>query len=144
MGKPAILFFTEVVSFNLQKKKAIRIWLADLIQSEAYQLNHLNIIFCNDKYLHKINLQYLNHNTYTDIITFDNSNVKGVIECDIFISIERIKENAKILKVNFSEECHRVMAHGLLHLCGYKDKPLKAKQVMTAKEDYYLSLRSFL
>lgn len=143
-GKNAILFFTEDIKFTLQRKNAIRSWLHDLVQSERYQLNHLNFIFCSDKFLHKINLQYLNHDNYTDIITFDNSNSKGTVEGDIFISIQRVKENAKTLKINFSDELQRVMAHGVLHLCGYKDKTPKAKQAMTGKEDYYLSLRPFL
>ena len=86
-----------------------------------------------------MNLQYLHHNTFTDIITFDNSNAKGTVEGDIFISIERVKENAKALESNINNELHRVMTHGVLHLCGYKDKTPKAKHQMTRKEDYYLS-----
>ncbi len=144
MGKPDILFFSEDIKFTLQSKNTIRLWLNDLIVQEHYRLHHLNFIFCSDKYLHNINVQYLNHDDYTDVITFDNSNVEGSVEGDVFISIERIKENAKTLKNNFSNEIHRVMAHGVLHLCGYKDKSPKAKWAMTRKEDYYLSLRSFL
>ena len=122
----------------------MRTWLNGIIQQEGYKISYLNYIFCNDKYLHKINLQYLQHDFYTDIITFDNSNIKATIESDIFISIQRVKENAKTLKINFTDELHRIMAHGVLHLCGYKDKTPKAKLLMTAKEDYYLSLRPFL
>ena len=139
-----ILFFNEQLTFTLRDKSAVRFWLEAIIKTEVHKLNHINYIFCTDKYLHKINLKYLQHNTYTDIITFDNSTTKGTIEADMFISIQRVKENAKALKINFTDELHRVMAHGVLHLCGYKDKTPKAKQLMTSKEDYYLSLRPFL
>lgn len=139
-----ILFFAEKIRFAITKKRLIREWLYYIIESEGYKLSNLNFIFCTDNYLHKLNLQYLNHNTYTDIITFDNSNVEGTVEGDIFISIERVRENAKSLGINFSTELHRVIAHGVLHLCNYRDKTPKAKKEMTSKEDYYLSLRPFL
>ena len=137
------MFFTQSLTFTLRNKNAIRIWLLQLIATEKYQFHQVNFIFCNDKYLHKINLQYLKHNNYTDIITFDNSNTNRIVEGDIFISIQRVKENAKTFNIPFRNELLRVMAHGILHLCGYKDKTPKAKLVMTIKEDYYLSLRSF-
>ncbi len=139
-----ILFFNEKITFTLRDKIAVRTWLASILKTEGHKLNHINYIFCTDKYLHKINLQYLQHNTYTDIITFNNSNLKGTAEADIFISIQRVKENAKTLKINFTDELHRIMAHGILHLCGYQDKTPKHKLLMTGKEDYYLSLRPFL
>ncbi len=139
-----IQFFAEAIEFTLRDKNVARLWLSNLILVEGYQLQHINFIFCDDKYLHKINLKYLNHDNYTDIITFDNSTIKKTIESDIFISIQRIKENAKDLHIPFKNELYRVLCHGVLHLCGYKDKSARAKQRMTAKEDYYLSLLPFL
>ena len=142
--KTPVLFYSEHIRFELRNKNSIRQWLHNLIKTEGYTLGNISFIFCSDKYLHKINLQYLNHDDYTDIITFDNANAKGIVESDIFISIQRVKENAKALKIPFRDELHRVIAHGVLHLCGYKDKTPDAKRTMTTKEDYYLSLRPFL
>lgn len=139
----SIHYFNQSIVFIFRDKNAIRSWLLQLITKEGYQPGNINFIFCNDKYLNKINLQYLQHSDYTDIITFDNSTVKGTIESDIFISVQRVKANAKKLNVTFRDELHRVMAHGVLHLCGYKDKAPVDKRIMTAREDLYLSLRSF-
>jgi probable rRNA maturation factor len=101
----------------------------------------VNFIFCSDEYLHSINVQYLNHTTYTDIVTFDSSETKGLIEGDIFISVERIQENASKFNTSFDEELHRVIIHGVLHLIGYSDKGSTKKAQMKRKEDTYLSLR---
>jgi len=106
-------------------------------------LKELNYIFCSDAYLLQINQQYLNHDTYTDIITFDNSETEKVITGDIFISIERIRENAAKYNITEADELHRVIIHGALHLLGYKDKTAVTKQKMTEKEDFYLSRRGF-
>lgn len=140
MEKKAIYFFTEEVYYTLRDKNKIRRWILMSIKSENYRIINLNYIFCSDNYLHKTNLKYLNHDTYTDIITFDNSEVVKEISGDIFISIDRVKENSKNFKVNFKHELNRVMIHGILHLMGYKDKTKKEKELMKAKEDYYLSL----
>lgn len=104
-------------------------------------MGELNYIFCTDPYLHNINRRFLKHDTYTDIITFDNSTVQDFIEADIYISLDRVRENARKFNVTFDEELHRVMVHGLLHLAGYGDKSPSEKVLMKKKEDAYLSLR---
>lgn len=135
---PEINFFAEDTTFNPDKKTLLRKWIKGTIEDEGYQLAELNYIFCSDTYLIEINRQYLNHDTYTDIITFDNSEVEKEITGDIFISIERIRENAKKFKVPVADELHRVMIHGTLHLLGYKDKGTESKKLMTQMEDKYL------
>jgi len=139
MAKPPINFFPEDIKFNLKNKIQIRNWIKDTITEEGYELEELNFILCSDEYLLAINQQYLNHDTYTDVITFDNSEALKMILGDIFISIERIQENAKQFKGTVQHELCRVMIHGTLHLLGYKDKGKAAKTLMTEKEDFYLS-----
>ncbi|MCX3264374.1 rRNA maturation RNase YbeY [Pedobacter agri] len=141
---PAISFFTESVRYNLPQKLKVKKWIKATIEKEGFELQELNFIFCSDEYLLGINQQYLNHDTYTDIITFDNSDVEKQIVSDIFISIERVKENAKTFKINEFDEVCRIMIHGTLHLLGYKDKGKAAKTLMTQKEDEYLSYRSLV
>ena len=133
-----IHFFYET-AFQLEKEGNIRSWVLTTIEKETYIPGPLSFIFCDDEYLHKINLQYLNHDTYTDIITFDYSN-KRSLSGDIFISIERVKENAKGQEIPFDAELKRVIIHGVLHLAGYKDKNPEEKRLMREKEDFYLSL----
>ena len=120
---------------DIRKKKS---WLKELIKEQGFKLGELNYIFLDDEGLHKINLEYLNHNTYTDIITFDNSDEEDMIEGDIFVSIERITENANKFKVDFESELIRVMAHGVLHLCGYLDKKPAEVKLMREMEDKYI------
>jgi probable rRNA maturation factor len=141
---PAIKFFEEDIVFKLKNKTQLRQWLVDTITAEGYKLKELTYVFCSDAHLLQINQQYLDHDTYTDIITFDNSEKDGVIVGDIFISIERIRENALKFEVPETTELHRVMVHGALHLLGYKDKGYIYKKKMTQKEDFYLSKRSFI
>ena len=141
---PAISFFEEDINFKLKNKTLVRQWITDTIIAEGFKLKELNYIFCSDAYLLQINQQYLDHDTYTDIVTFDNSEEEGKIISDIFISIERIRENAAKFNVTETTELHRVIIHGALHLLGYKDKSPADKQKMTQKEDYYLSKRSFI
>jgi rRNA maturation RNase YbeY len=138
--KKAIYFFSEGVSFILRNKIKIRNWILNIILSENYIEGQINFIFCSDKYLNKANLKYLQHDTFTDIITFDTSEKQIEISGDIFISIERVRDNAKSYKVLFTNELHRVMIHGILHLIGYNDKTKEEKVIMRRKEDYYLSL----
>jgi rRNA maturation RNase YbeY len=140
---PLINFFEEDIHFKLKNKTGVKQWIKSTIETEGYNLKELNYIFCSDQYLLQINRQYLDHDTYTDIVTFDNSDKKGIIEGDIFISIDRIRENA--IKFNSGEvnELHRVIIHGALHLVGYQDKKPENKKLMTGKEDHYLSLRNF-
>ena len=135
-----ITFTSEEIDFTLKQKLKVRNWLTHIIKSYGFKLSALNFIFCNDDYLLKINIDYLNHNTLTDIITFDNSEEENTIEGDIFISIDRIRENASIFKVSFETELLRVLSHGTLHLLGFKDKNPKDKKEMTSKEDECLKL----
>jgi rRNA maturation RNase YbeY len=140
---PAIQFFEEDIPYKLKNKTAVRKWITEAIVNEGFKLAELTYVFCSDEYLLQINQQYLNHDTYTDIITFDNSEEHNTIAGDIFISIERIKENAAKFAVTETQELHRVIIHGALHLLGYKDKTVADKKKMTLKEDYYLSKRGF-
>ena len=132
-----IIFHSEDIDFSLSKPSITSNWICKSIESENKQLHHLNFIFCSDEYLHKINVEYLNHDTYTDVITFPYSEGE-IIEGDIFISIERIKENAKNFDVHFENELHRVIIHGVLHLLGYFDKTPDDRALMTQKENEYL------
>lgn len=140
MSKAPVNFFSENVKYTLKNKIQIRNWIKDTIIAEGYHLEELNFILCSDDYLLDINQQYLKHDTYTDVITFDNSEELKTIVGDIFISIERIQENAKEFKGTVQQELCRVMVHGTLHLLGYKDKGKVAKALMTQKEDQYLAL----
>ena len=125
--------------FSLENESHYSNWIKDVIFSEGKKLSEINYIFCNDDYLHNINLQFLNHDTYTDIITFDNC-VGNNLQSDIFISTERVAENAKKYDVSFSDELKRVIIHGILHLCGYKDKSDEEAQLMRAKEDEKINM----
>ncbi|WP_343530791.1 rRNA maturation RNase YbeY [Pedobacter sp.] len=138
---PKINFFTEDTSYDLKGKIAIRKWITETITNEGYTLNELNFIFCSDEYLLRVNQDFLQHDYYTDVITFDNSEELKMILGDIFISIDRVKDNAKQNKVSTHDELCRIMIHGTLHLLGYRDKTKKAKLEMTAKEDFYLNRR---
>ena len=140
MPHTAIHFFWEDISSNLKQKIRLRNWITDTVKEENKRLGELTFIFCSDAYLLSINQEYLNHNTYTDIITFNNSE-DDRITGDIFISLERVHENALRFKVSEQDELHRVMIHGTLHLLGYTDKGKVAKTLMTSKENYYLLKR---
>lgn len=133
-----INFFTEEIDFKLKSKKHLRSWIEATFVAENYVLKEVNYIFCSDAYLLKINQDYLQHDTYTDIITFDNSEKEKKIIGDIFISVERVSENAQTYQLTVLQELYRVMIHGALHLAGYKDKSAKDKKLMTEKENFYL------
>jgi len=135
---PKINFFTEDITYTLKRKTIIKKWIEATIIAEGYQLAELNFILCSDGYLLRINQDFLQHDDYTDVITFDNSEELKTIVGDIFISIERIKENAVNFKSTTLAELCRVIIHGTLHLLGYKDKTKAAKTLMTEKEDFYL------
>ena len=132
-----INFFYET-DFKLPDESALQNWIYDTITFESYVLNEINYIFCDDEYLHNINIQYLNHDTYTDIITFDNTVNKSILS-DIFISIDRVRENALTYNVDFTNELKRVIIHGVLHLCGYNDKTDSDATLMRNKEDFYIN-----
>lgn len=136
----SVHFFVEEVHFKVPNPRKTSSWIKEAIASENKELGELNFIFCSDEYLHKINHRYLNHNSFTDIITFDNSDRKGTIEGDIFISIDRVKENSIAFQTGFAQELNRVIIHGVLHLIGYSDKSAGQRSKMRNKEDAYLSL----
>jgi rRNA maturation RNase YbeY len=140
MNNSTILFFVEKTNFRIKNKIAVKSWLFDAIIQENKTLGYINIILCTDDYLHNLNQKYLSHDTLTDIITFD-FNEKELLVGEIFISIDRVKENAGIYGIKVVDELHRVIIHGVLHLCGYKDKSRKDKKLMTDKENYYLLKR---
>ena len=134
-------FFTEEFDFKLAHPRKTARWIENAVLKEKRKIKALNIIFCSDEYLSQINLQYLNHKTLTDIITFDQSENPVSLEGDVFISIPRVQDNAAKFNVTFDQELHRVIIHGVLHLLGYGDKSEAKKKVMRKKEDAYLSLR---
>ena len=138
----AIRFYAEDVPFQLANEPALSKWLKDIARAEGYTIDEINYIFCSDEYLLEINRTYLSHDYYTDIITFNNSDLPNKILSDIFISIDRVKENALDMSVTFEEELHRVMVHGLLHLMQYDDKTKEDQEAMRRKEDTCLSLLS--
>lgn len=136
-----ILFNSEEIDFSLNNEPSVSVWIEETITQEGKTLGDISYIFCDDKYLHNINLEYLQHDTYTDIITFDYTEM-DIISSDIFVSIERVKENAAQFSNSFENELHRVLIHGVLHLLGYKDKTTDEVEIMRAKEDFYLTLLS--
>lgn len=135
-----IRYFTEDIKFDLQGKLANNRWLRFVAEAEAKRIGDVNIIFCSDPYILDVNINYLGHDYYTDIITFDY--VEGdVLSGDLFISIDSVRENASFYGAGFPVELRRVMVHGILHLIGYDDHTPEEQAVMRSKEDYYLSLR---
>ena len=135
-----IFFFNEGTKFKLKEEEKTAAWINAIIEKAGSSTLGINYIFCSDQHLLGINEQYLSHDTLTDIITFDHSEEDG-IEADIFISTERVQENASALNKDFDDELHRVIIHGILHLLGYSDKTKEQKQEMREKEDACLSLR---
>ena len=132
-----IHFCTENITFSLKEKLKHKAWLNEVARQEGKRILELTYVFCSDDYLLQINQEYLNHDTLTDIVTFDNSEDPNKIEGDLFISIDRVKENGDALGTK-ETELGRVMVHGLLHLLGYKDKKKEDKVLMTEKEDFYI------
>jgi len=129
--------FNYVTDFVLVNEGILAEWINDCIKNEEHRLEEINYIFCDDEYLYKLNVEFLNHDTLTDIISFDYS-VGKIIQGDVFISVERVMENALDFSVPFLDELHRVMIHGVLHYCGYKDKTPKETVIMREKENFYL------
>ncbi|MFG6685328.1 rRNA maturation RNase YbeY [Mariniflexile sp. HNIBRBA6329] len=129
--------FNYETKFLLENEQRIGSWISDVIKAEGCVLEEVNYIFCDDEYLHKLNVEFLNHDTLTDIISFDYSVGKN-IQGDIFISVERVVDNAKDFNVAFHEELNRVIVHGVLHYCGYKDKLEADEKLMREKENHYL------
>ena len=140
---PSISFFfedTPEITLPIQK---LSDWLQFVSDSESHSIQELNYVFCSDEYLYQMNLKYLGHDYYTDVITFDNSEKEGIIEGDVFISVDRVSDNANDQGQTFLEEVRRICVHGLLHLLGYADKSSEEKALMTEKENAYLSLPQF-
>ena len=135
-----IRFFNEDVPYKLTRKKATRQWLKQQAEAEGYTVGDLNYIFCSDDYVLQVNRDYLQHDYYTDIITFDQSEEEDKIEGDIFISVDRVAENAQQIGVSAEQEMRRVLAHGMLHLCGYGDKTDEEAAQMRAKEEEWMNL----
>ena len=133
----AIYFFTEGIDFTLPHPTATTAWLRQVIQQERHVLAQLNMVFCSDQALHAYNLQYLQHDTLTDVLSFDYSDTPGTLEGDIYVSIERVKENALGLQQPWLQELHTVMVHGVLHLLGYDDHTAAEKARMRQKEAIY-------
>ncbi|WP_052596618.1 rRNA maturation RNase YbeY [Aureispira sp. CCB-QB1] len=133
-----LTFHSEGIDFELEDSTIIQTWLKQVIKNENWILANVAYIFCSDAYLYKMNVEHLQHDTYTDVITFQYN--EDFVEGDVFISVERTTENAGIFGVTPNRELHRVMVHGLLHLMGYKDKEPKDKALMTEKENQYLEL----
>lgn len=135
-----IEFFSADIEFELDDSVQIANWLQRLVKAENCGIDKLQYVFSSDDYILDINKQYLNHDYYTDIITFPLNASKAAIQSDIYISIDRVRDNAKTYDVQFDQELYRVIAHGLLHLCGYGDATEAEKNLMRQKEDYYLNL----
>lgn len=133
-----IRFFNEDVPYKLPQKQLTRQWLKQQVEREGFAVGDLNYIFCSDEHVLQVNRDYLQHDYYTDIITFDQSEEDDKIEGDIFVSVERVADNATQLGVSAEQEMRRVLAHGLLHLCGYGDKTDEEAAQMRAKEEEWL------
>lgn len=133
---PGFYFHFEDISVDFPPETAVSEWLESAAENEGKPIGEVSYIFCNDEYLHKINLEHLDHDDYTDVITFPYSDEK--IEGDVFISVDRVRENAGAVGATFHHELCRVMVHGLLHLVGHSDKTTELRAAMTEKEDFYL------
>jgi probable rRNA maturation factor len=129
----------EDIPFAIDEGEKVATWIKASIEAENKEMFGVSYIFCSDEYLHKINIEYLQHDDYTDVITFPYN--ENPITGDVFISVERLTENALLQKVSFKDELHRVMIHGALHLCGYSDKTPELRAAMTEKENFYLAKR---
>ena len=138
-SKSKVCFFFEKRDFQLADRNRLKTFIESVFKKEGIRLDSLNFIFVSDKRLLEINRQYLNHNYFTDIISFELSGAGQPVVGDIYISIDRVRENAADLGTSFKEELHRVIFHGVLHLCGYGDKSSRDIKEMRSREDYYLS-----
>jgi probable rRNA maturation factor len=140
-SKSKVYFFFDKVVVSLENRRLLKKYIEALFKKEKKKLDCLNYVFCSDKRLLQINQDYLKHNYYTDILTFDLSEPDTSVRGEIYISVDRVRENAESLKTSFKNELHRVILHGALHLCGYEDKTREGKRQMRKKED--LNLQSY-
>ena len=129
-----MISFNYETDFELENEAQYEDWISRIIESEGFDEGEINYIFCDDEYLHKINVEYLDHDTLTDIISFDYT-VGNLIQGDIFVSVERVQDNANDFNVSFEEELKRVLSHGVLHYCGYKDKSPEDEALMRSEEE---------
>lgn len=143
LDRDVVAYYSADLSFSLKNRIKTRVWLYNLSRSHGFVLKSVSYVFCSDEYLLEINRSFLQHDDYTDIITFDLSEKKGELCGEIYISIPRVKENARTFGVSFYDELHRVMAHGILHLCGFKDKTKQQAQSMRKAENEALLMRNF-
>lgn len=134
-----MITFNFETLFEFKKTTHLEDWVAKVVDNHGFTIGEINFIFCDDAYLHKLNVDFLQHDTLTDVISFDNT-IGKLIRGDIYISIERVADNAKDYSVSFDKELHRVMIHGVLHYIGFKDKTVLEKKQMTAAEDEALTL----
>jgi rRNA maturation RNase YbeY len=135
---PHITVSYQSIYPRIKNLRSLKSFLEIICRQEGYVLDTLSLVFCSDDYLHSINVQYLNHDTFTDIITFDYSTISSSVNGELYISYQRVIENAANVKTSINKELHRVIFHGLLHLLGYKDKLKKDIDTMRLKEEYYL------
>ena len=138
-----INYFFEDIDYKFERNTQINDWISEVIKTENFNLHYINYVFCSDEHLLTVNKRYLNHNYYTDIITFNNADDDNLIESDLFISLERVADNAKTNGTTMEKELYRVMIHGVLHLLGYNDKTKEEQIEMREKENAYLSLLPF-
>ncbi|MDA8850283.1 rRNA maturation RNase YbeY [Flavobacteriaceae bacterium] len=137
-----MISFHSEIPFQITAPKQTADWLSSIITQESYNEGEVSIVFCDDEFLHKLNVEFLDHDTLTDVISFDYS-VGKEIHGEIFISIERVRENASDFNQTFEAELSRVMAHGVLHYCGYKDKSTSQTATMRSKEEFYLQQQGY-
>ncbi|MBU2926761.1 rRNA maturation RNase YbeY [Winogradskyella psychrotolerans] len=137
-----MISFNYETEFSLNQEEEFSKWISDTILEENCKIGDIDYIFCSDEYLHKLNVDFLNHDTLTDIISFDYS-VGKELHGEIYISVDRVRENALEFKTDFEIELARVIIHGVLHYCGYKDKSADDEKLMRSKEDYYLAHRNY-
>ncbi len=133
-----MISFNYETQFKLDNEKEISKWISNVISSEEFKEGDINYVFCDDAYLLELNIEFLNHDTLTDIISFDES-IGKILHGDIFISVERVRDNAEIFNVSFQDELQRVMVHGVLHFCGYRDKNKRDSKIIRNKENFYIN-----
>lgn len=139
-----VRYYNDQTNFRLRDKRKIASWLKAVAQEEGYALGDVTYIFCSSEVHRKMNIDFIGHDYFTDVITFDYSDLKGegIVSGDIFIDVDTVKDNARIYGATFTSEMHRIIVHGVLHLCGQKDKTTRAEKQMHRKEDKYLKLLS--
>ena len=139
-----VRYYNDQTNFRLRDKRKIASWLKAVAQEEGYALGDVTYIFCSSEVHRKMNIDFIGHDYFTDVITFDYSDLKGegIVSGDIFIDVDTVKDNARIYGATFTSEMHRIIVHGVLHLCGQKDKTPRAEKQMHRKEDKYLTLLS--